>query len=183
METMIAAQEKTADTMTTATENYATVVENSTDFTEAATSLVNIIKVLDIQRQHLHSSVKELATLIESAKTGLPDIEEKITTLVTHVTNGVEKHSQSMEDAINTTATSMDNLLSQTNSRFNKHIEDLSEKTRQQVNDLDQAMTDELTRSLESFGKQLAALSEKFVTDYTPLTEKLRQLVALPGSV
>jgi len=42
---------------------------------------------------------------------------------------------------------------------------------------LDDAMEDELTKALTTFGYQLSSLSEKFVQDYTPLTERLKELV------
>jgi hypothetical protein len=42
---------------------------------------------------------------------------------------------------------------------------------------LDKALEEELTKSIQSLGRQLAALSEKFVQDYTPLTVQLQRLV------
>lgn len=44
---------------------------------------------------------------------------------------------------------------------------------------LDKGLEKSLTDSLTSLGKQLAALSEKFVQDYLPLTERLREVVQL----
>ncbi len=52
-----------------------------------------------------------------------------------------------------------------------------SEKINQQFADFDQQMQQELQRSLELLGSNLASLSEKFVSDYSPLTEQLRTLV------
>jgi ABC-type transporter Mla subunit MlaD len=43
----------------------------------------------------------------------------------------------------------------------------------------DLAMQQELTRAISLLGQNLASLSEKFVEDYTPLTEKLRDVVAI----
>lgn len=183
MEEIISQQQITANTMVTATEHYERAVENSSRFNDVANDFSEIIKVLDVQREHIHNSVKELATLIDSAKTGLPDIEEKISQLVTQVTEGVKNSSQAMENAINSSAKSMDNLLTQSNSQFNKHIEEISEKTRAQVSELDKAMSEELTKALESFGRQLAALSEKFVSDYSPLTDKLHKLISVSRNI
>jgi len=183
MEEMISQQQITANTMVTATKHYERAVENSSRFNDVANDFSEIIKILDVQREHIHNSVKELATLIDSAKTGLPDIEVKISQLVTQVTEGVKNNSQAMEDAINSSARNMDNLLTQSNSQFNKHIEEISEKTRAQVSELDKAMSEELTKALESFGRQLAALSEKFVSDYSPLTDKLQKLINVSRNI
>lgn len=69
------------------------------------------------------------------------------------------------------------------NQDFNKHMGDLADKTNKQVAVLDAALAEELKKSLESLGRQLAALSEKFVSDYTPLAEKLRQVVSLSRQI
>lgn len=63
------------------------------------------------------------------------------------------------------------------NQDFNKQITELTTKTKEQVAVLDAALAEELKKSLESLGRQLAALSEKFVSDYGPLTDKLKLLV------
>lgn len=65
------------------------------------------------------------------------------------------------------------------NQDFNKTLGETSEKIKQQVALLDQALAEELQKSLESLGRQLTALSEKFVADYTPLTDRLRAIVQI----
>ena len=59
----------------------------------------------------------------------------------------------------------------------------LSEKVEQQVGELDSAMEEELNKALSSLGMQLSALSEKFVSDYTPLTQKLQKLIQVAENV
>jgi hypothetical protein len=53
------------------------------------------------------------------------------------------------------------------------------EIVRQSVVTLDKGLQDELNKSLETLGRQLASLSEKFVSDYGPLTDRLREVVRL----
>ena len=67
--------------------------------------------------------------------------------------------------------------LTATNLEHNKQVVELSAKTKDQVAVLDKALSEELSNSLNGLGKQLAALSERFVADYGPLTDKLRALV------
>lgn len=59
------------------------------------------------------------------------------------------------------------------------HTEDSIARVEKQSMDLDRAMEEELTKALRTFGSQLTALSEKFVDDYTPLTEKLRNVLQI----
>lgn len=48
-----------------------------------------------------------------------------------------------------------------------------------QFTTFDEQMQEELRRALELLGKNLASVSEKLVADYTPLTQRLQELVAL----
>jgi hypothetical protein len=59
----------------------------------------------------------------------------------------------------------------------NSHVQQLSAQTKDQVVALDKALSEELTRSIRTLGRQLTSLSEKFVEDYKPLTDRLQLLV------
>jgi len=52
-----------------------------------------------------------------------------------------------------------------------------AKKINTQFEQFDSEMQQELTRAMEQLGSSLASISEKFVSDYTPLTQKLQQLV------
>jgi hypothetical protein len=69
------------------------------------------------------------------------------------------------------------------NRQVNNHLKTLSENTQKQVVALDKALSDELTKSIQTLGEHLTALSRRFVQDYTPLTESLRNLVQSAGRV
>jgi len=56
-------------------------------------------------------------------------------------------------------------------------------KVQEGVKTLETGLERELTKSLESLSHQLASLSTKFVEDYTPLTDKLREIVRLAATV
>jgi uncharacterized protein YukE len=59
----------------------------------------------------------------------------------------------------------------------------LGEKLERQVGILEESLEAELTQSLNTLGIQLASLSEKFVSDYSPLTDKLQRLVRVAEAV
>ena len=52
-----------------------------------------------------------------------------------------------------------------------------AKKINSQFEQFDNDMQQELTRAMQQLGTSLASISEKFVTDYTPLTQKLQLLV------
>jgi len=60
-----------------------------------------------------------------------------------------------------------------------KGLEEQVRVVKEGVLALDQALQKELTDALASLGGQLAALSRQFVDDYAPLTERLREVVAM----
>lgn len=69
------------------------------------------------------------------------------------------------------------------NDGFNSQVQEMISKTKEQVLALDAALQEELTNSLNTLGRQLTGLSQQFVADYTPLTERLRELVAVARRV
>jgi ribosomal 50S subunit-associated protein YjgA (DUF615 family) len=56
-------------------------------------------------------------------------------------------------------------------------------KVKSAASSLDESLQNELNRSLQALGNQLASLSKRFVDDYAPLTEKLREVVRLAESL
>lgn len=75
-----------------------------------------------------------------------------------------------------------------------KQLNDMAEVLRQQsvknheavdkqVQALDRALEDELNRAMSTLVGKLASLSEKFVADYTPLTQELARVVNLAKSI
>lgn len=61
--------------------------------------------------------------------------------------------------------------------------EENAKNINEQLREFDKKMQEEMRRSLEILDNQLASVSEKFVKDYTPLTEKLRELIHLSETI
>jgi len=114
----------------------------------------------------------------------LPAVEKKFVQLSQELANSVTRNQELVGSALNESAkllteavTSNQKTLSSALADSARQTTELVAKTKEQVTILDTALSEELRKSLESLGRQLAALSEKFVSDYTPLTDKLRRLV------
>jgi hypothetical protein len=113
-------------------------------------------------------------------------IGDKVINLTDKLTSSVEANQKEISKAlaenvqfIRTSIQGVEQDFAKINQGFNNHLEELTGKTVKQVSILDAALTEELKKSLESLGRQLAALSDKFVKDYSPLTDKLRDLVSM----
>jgi hypothetical protein len=248
MAEMVEQQQITSQNMATATERYQKLVERAEAFDAVARSMGALIEGLDAQRRQLNDALSSLATLINTASKGFPEIEKKITEMVQQVGNGVRganeefktallaaitQMSKQVGDAIATTTSELKTALltaanqtadsvkvahdsvqlagagvraagdgvkaigeqmkasndelknvllaaiQNSNREFNSHIEQMVQKMREQTVTLDTALKNQLSTSLEGLGRQLAALSARFVEDYTPLTERLRGVIEI----
>jgi hypothetical protein len=194
LEEMILQQKTSAQNMTEATSRYQQLVSDAKVFTDVSSSLRSMLQALDTQRSQLQGSLEALARLVASAATGLPKIEEKILEMTRQIDVGVRANNEQWAAAIRavthsvqTSSAELKQLLAETvkvaNQELNTHVKQMSEQTRQQIVALDKALSEELTRSLDSLGRQLTALSQRFVEDYMPLTDRLRQLVQMSRAV
>ena len=61
-------------------------------------------------------------------------------------------------------------------------IQESTDNLNGQIKKLDEAMQEELSRVMKLMSDRLVSLSNKFVEDYTPLTERLKQIVNLARS-
>ncbi len=130
-----------------------TFTENSESFSKTAGSLSVILVALEDQRTRIEASLASLGNVLNKASDGLPQIERNVT--------------------------EMTEQLAAANTHFNTHMGEIISKTKEQVLVLDAALTEELTKSLTSFGRQMASLSQKFADDYGPITERLQKVLMI----
>ncbi len=103
-----------------------------------------------------------------------------------------------IEEVIRSTHQGLENTLEETNRRLENALQTQSrqlsteterifqangERITQQIQLLDTALQEELTKALDSLGSQLTSLSRRFVDDYSPLTEQLRNVVQIARRV
>ena len=76
----------------------------------------------------------------------------------------------------------IETITARTGESIERMFQDTSKRMETQLVNLDEELSKELTKSLGSLGSQLTSLSSKFVEDYTPLTEKLKDVVNIASS-
>jgi len=153
IDAMIAQQQSTSRNMEEIGTRYSQMVGQAETFHHHASKMSELLSGIETQRHQMESSLVSLATLINSASSGLPDIERNIMEMTRQLANG--------------------------NEAFNANMAQLIERTKEQVLILDAALSEELTKSLQSFGRQMASLSEKFADDYGPITERLQAILKI----
>lgn len=178
--------------MSTATERYSKVVDDAGRFTDVATRFEAVLGPIDAYQSSMRQVTAELNALIERASNSLPLVEQKIISLTDRVASGVKNHEaevarvaaeisaafRSASDGVRSVLTSTVETVSQ---QLSAKLEQSSGKLDEQIVKLDRALEKELTESLQALGRQLTALSKRFVDDYTPLTNQLRAIVELGG--
>lgn len=166
--------------------------ELTTGVKQIQSETTEIVKNFGTQAQTVNSELKNL--LVDAIKKSQDN-----------VSNSLKESSKVMQDGVNQiqseTTEIVKNFGSQAQSAnselknllvdvMKRSQEELSEGLRENSNiikegvlALDKGLQKELNDSLTSLGKQLASLSEKFVEDYLPLTERLREVVRLASKV
>ena len=181
-------QQSIGSAMQDASAAFGNMVVHAESFNGISESLGSMMKGLNSQRSVLDQHLSGLAKLVTDAGEGLPQLEERMLFLTTGLATSLQSYSERMESMLDKTTTSMasttHNLSEHLQEAYTGAFSQLDNKimktltqTDKQISKLDAALELELNKSLKTMGEQLAALSEKFVQDYSPLTERLHDIV------
>jgi phage-related minor tail protein len=118
---------------------------------------------------------RKVDEMTESMKQGVARVQAEVGDVVKNFGVQVQSSSSEMKQLLTDT-------LRKSQSEVNDGLVRSMDAVRQSVVTLDKGLQEELTKSLETLGRQLASLSEKFVADYTPLTDRLREVVRIAGT-
>ena len=84
---------------------------------------------------------------------------------------------------IQTNYDSFSNTQKQLMENYKANIEKMIADNADRIKNLDNELGQELNKALESLGSQLTSLSQHFVNDYKPLTDKLREVVQMANRI
>lgn len=130
--------------------------------------LDSIVRTMSAQLADLQNHLEAFATLRDKAVSAFPEINRNIQDL----TVGFSKAVTDANDEVRKTST-------QLRETFERATTDTYNVLVKQVETLDSQMQAQLIAAIERMGSHLASLSSKFVEDYTPLTDKLRDVVEI----
>jgi len=188
LQELLVTQKSNGALLDKASSAYEKVVAHSEVFNSVSESLGGLLEALQSQSEGLDQYLSKLATVADKAAAGLPSLEGRVDALTDQlaqsVTRNQEQLSQVLEEAshaLRDTSAQVSRNMAQSieasQTGLHGQVETLVARTSQQLEHLDKALEKELTKSLTTFGYQLTSLSEKFVNDYSPLTDKLRALI------
>ncbi|MGL4653186.1 hypothetical protein [Cetobacterium sp.] len=179
---------------------YITSVQNSmkstsdvilNNFAEVAEKTSENIDENNTQIISVRNSIKELTQIsTESMKKQQNEIVLGIKDLTASITGASELNIKAMENqivSIEKAIVRFENegftLTKKISDNIQVMVENNNSNVQTSVENLNKALGVTLNTSLESLGNQLAAISEKFVSDYTPLTIELQKLINLAKKV
>ena len=135
----------------------------------------------DIARNNaiFETSLEQIKNLGVDARTVIPEIITSMDTIGTSLKNAVNNVSTNLDESsrkfIDINTTNLNNYVD----RINK----ISEAMQSTTKALEEHLHTQLNQSLDSLASSLGALSHKFVSDYAPLTDKLRRIIEISEKV
>lgn len=125
------------------------------------------------------ATVKSFAELGDKAKDSFPIIEQNMNSL----TEASNKYVRDSLADIQTNYDSFSNTQKQLMENYKANIEKMIADNADRIKNLDNELGQELNKALESLGSQLTSLSQHFVNDYKPLTDKLKEVVQMANRI
>jgi uncharacterized phage infection (PIP) family protein YhgE len=193
--------ERTLQGVENCEKSLTSIKEDAEQFSKIAENLDELLTGLNEEREKISENLKAFSEMATNAKNAFPIIHQEITKLTTdfskkvevatsEITQVVVKHKESLaqqgnmitetQKSVNTQLTKM---ITNLNEQIDKLMKDNTERIAKQVTELDKELGKELKKSLDSLGNQLASLSKRFVDDYTPLTDKLREVINIARNI
>lgn len=131
------------------------------------------------QNAILHEFLQGISNLGAEAKKVLPSISSNIEAHITNLSTTVDSATK----GLNEITTGLKNLTDEVSEKIRMMVEEHSKQADYTSEILKENLENTLNNSLKTMAGHLAALSGKFVSDYTPLTERLKELVHLSEKV
>ena len=138
----------------------------------------------------LDETREEILNLTKVSTENLKKQQLEIVEAIEKVTISIKENTAVSIDSINNEIAAIESAIAKLESEglgitnkisdnIQKMIEQNNNNLETSVKNLNTSLEATLNTSLESLGNQLALVSQKFVSDYTPLTEKLKDVIEL----
>jgi chromosome segregation ATPase len=173
----------------TAKNNLAEIADKMENLPKAAEDMKILIETTQIQINDLGDKMSAFVEMKEKATNVMPDIEKKISemsdnvsNLVTQMVTNLNTSSEKLQENVQKQLQDMQTSSNTFNDFLKEAIRESTDNLNGQIKKLDEAMQEELSRAMKLMSDRLVSLSNKFVEDYTPLTERLKQIVNISRS-
>jgi len=169
-------------------ELFAKLAEVTPEFSTKSTEMLEAVRSGMMQVAVEASSVTQQMKDIhiqssEDLRTAILNLGQILKETIGQTHTSIGDTIQSLGENIKQTQKDMNDLLTQSNKENQQQTTEALNQNmdilKQGVASLDESLEKELNTALETLSRQLASLSAKFVEDYAPLTDKLREVVQI----
>lgn len=183
-------QSQVAKDLSSSADNLVKIVSSSTSFVDSANALKEQVDLLSNNREVLIAQQNSLESVLNNMSQITPTFEVKTTEMLKQIEDGMkivpdsivkilQDNSSLIKDEQKKIFESIDKSLSELQNNLSDGLRKNVDIVKESVLTLDKSLQKELNDSLESLGRQLASLSNRFVEDYGPLTDRLREVVQM----
>ena len=154
-------------------ENVSNTIKIMTDETMSALEekVLNATSEMKIGSENSLSMVQEIQKEIKDTfEESVSEIKDAAQLQLSNLTNANTTAQANIEKLVSNSANNAERLL-------REQVRELGDRLVTQTDEFDKALQGELNKCLESLGSNLAALSGKFVEDYGPITNQVKQLI------
>ncbi|AFU97605.1 hypothetical protein [Simiduia agarivorans] len=179
LDALLQAQKANGELLDKAASAYGDMVAHADVFTKVSQSLGDMLAGTESQSKQLAHHLELLAEVSSRAAEGLPAMGEKLRHMTDELADNLARSQREVSENLQAATQALAN----TSQQVHATLAELASGTDQRVADhlarIERGLEQELVQALKTFGYQMTSLSEKFVNDYTPLTERLRTLIQL----
>lgn len=198
-------QKQSAESLKTSSESFAKTANRADAYTESAEKLEQLLRNFQSQYEMIKKSQESLANVLTEMKAveptfsakledlantfkdGTQNISKEVQAQITVLSENTKKITEELGKATQKQVNEYGELIKDTipkiQEKVNSEIERTNEQLRKNFETIDKNLEAELEKALTTMGQQLASLSEKFVRDYNPLTERLKEVVEMTRGV
>ena len=144
-----------------------------------AQDIAQHIESLKLQNAQLAMLLQGVRNMGEEAKTVLPSITEHLNETTRHLKDSAGSTEQQIGQAVAALRATVETAIATMNDSSERH----SQHVDKYLKKLEDNLQETLTESLDVLVVKLASLSNRFAEDYTPLANKLREIVQIAESV
>ncbi len=151
------------------------------DKARAAFPLVN--ENLDAMTSGLRSAIESMLdrtdTALQRQRTAHDDLDRGYETMAQLAGDAQRTFNTALDTTMDRVGTELQTMFERTATSLQEGHTDTDRRLRDQIRKVDEALGEELENALGILARHLGSMSEKFVTDYEPLTLQLQSLVRL----
>ena len=162
------------------------IEKSAASITESSEQILNLIVTANIYEQKLRQVLSEIQSVSKNTTESVEDLTasmQNITDNANYMTRGISATANTalskITDTTNQTITSMQKMSEELRNESFK----ITSETLSKMEKMMEANDKNFRESLETLGRAMLQISKKFAEDYSPLAERLREIVQIAEQV